>query len=84
MTPEHLDELAELAEQRLLAIDEEVRSGGSYLERIAVARALSELAERRTRSALLRRQAYQLESSLARNYPNRVPNPGTLASYRIG
>lgn len=60
-------ELLSLAEIRLLALDEEVRANGTYLERALVVDEFRELAEAKIRLDLLETQRADLVRTMTRN-----------------
>lgn len=76
-------ELLATAESRLLALDEEVRNGGTFADRTAVARALADLAQQRVWLELVRLQAFQQRVALANDNPYRASAPGTLADFTL-
>ena len=67
-------DLLDLAETRLLALDEEPRTRGTFTEKLDTALALVELAEARARYELVRLQTIELDQ--------RIRRTGTADQYR--
>lgn len=75
-------ELLATAVERLVALDGEVRTSGSFAERAAVARELAVVAELVNRTELERLQAYAVRLELHRLNGYLASSPGHLAHYQ--